>query len=439
VSLAISHSEAEASPEEPLDGPVTRRDTLRVVMRAFIASRLIVFAAGVYGTLQIGLAPGWSQFDKANVTTPSGYFGNLLLAPFARWDSVWYLIIAARGYRGQTERAAFFPLYPALIRLGHYVVGSYVLAGIMISLVSFAVALAFLYRLTAIDFGREVAAVAVALLAFFPYSLFFSAIYTESLFLALTVATIYYARTGRWAIAGVIGAFAAATRNTGVLLLVPLALMFLYGPRESTALASQWVTDHGWRRWVPRYKPTRKLLWLALVPVGLVAFLAYLWAVTGSPFTTLHVQGFWHRDTVGPILGIVDGIVDALNGVRQAVHGPGALFIAPGGATPLYNTAIDLMLFSFFLLAVVSIIGAIRRLPLAYSMYALASLLVPISTPVLRVPFNSLPRFELVMFPLFIWGADYLVRKRAVYVGIGMMASTLGLFTMLFATWRFIG
>jgi hypothetical protein len=215
--------------------------------------------------------------------------------------------------------------------------------------------------------------------------------------------------------------------------------MFLYGPRESTALASGWVRDQGWRRFMPRYRPTRKLLWMPVVPVGLFAYLGYLWADTGSPFTTLHVQGVWHRLTVGPILGIVDGIVDALDGVRQAIHGPGQLFIAPGGASPLYNTAIDLMLFAFFLLGVVAAIGAIRRLPVAYSMYALASLLVPLSTPVLRVPFNSLPRFELVMFPLFIWGADYLVRKRMVYIGVGMLASTLGLFTMLFATWRFIG
>jgi mannosyltransferase PIG-V len=439
VSFTVTKTESEPSGPAPVASEVTQREALKVVWRAFWTSRLIVMAAGVYGTLQVGVAPGYLQYDRYNLTAPSSYLGNLLLGPFARWDSVWYLKIAAHGYQNKPERTAFFPLYPTLIGLSHYVIRSYILSGILISLISFAVALYFLYKLTAIDFGREVAAVAVALLAFFPYSLFFSAVYTESLFLALTVAAVYFARTGRWGIAAVIGAFGAATRNTGVLLLVPLILMFLYGPRETTAMVSGWVGDAGWRRYLPRYRPTRKLLWMLVVPLGLFAYLGYLWAATGSPFTTLHVQGFWNRSTVGPILGIIDGVVDALDGVRQAIHGPGQLFIAPGGSTPLYNTAIDLMLFAFFLLGAVSCIGAIRKLPVAYSMYALASLLVPLSTPVLRVPFNSLPRFELVMFPLFIWGADYLVRKRAVYIGIGMLASTLGLFTMMFATWHFIG
>ena len=439
MSIAVTQPESRPPGTTPVASEVTHRETIKVVWRAFWTSRLIVLAAGVYGALQVGTAPGYRQYDPYNLTAPSSYLGNLILGPFARWDSVWYLRIAAHGYDNRPQRTAFFPLYPVLIRLGHYVVRSYLLSGILVSLLSFAIALYFLYKLVSIDFGREVAGVAVALLAFFPYSFFFSAVYTESLFLALCIAAIYYARVGRWAVAAVLGAFAAATRNTGVLLLVPLILMFLYGPREATALTSGWVKDAGWRRWLPKYRPTRKLLWALVVPLGLFAFLGYLWATTGSPFTTLHVQGFWNRSTVGPILGIVDGVVDALDGVRQAIHGPGQLFVAPGGAAPLYNTGIDLMLFAFFLLGVVAAIGAIRRLPVAYSIYALAALLVPLSTPVLRVPFNSLPRFELVMFPLFIWGADYLVRKRAVYIGIGMLASTLGLFTMMFATWHFIG
>ena len=439
MSFAVTRTESEPPGAAPLVPEVTRREAARVVWRAFWTSRLIVLAAGVYGTLQIGIAPGYRQYDPYNLTAPSSYLGNLILGPFARWDSVWYLRIAAHGYANRTQRTAFFPLYPLLIHIGHWVVRSYILSGILVSLLSFAIALYFLYKLTAIDFGKEVASVAVALLAFFPFSLFFSAIYTESLFLALSVAATYFARTGRWGVAAVLSAFAAATRNTGVLLLVPLILMFLYGPRESTAVISGWVQDQGWRRWLPRYRPTRKLLWMLVIPLGLLAYLGYLWAAFGSPFTTLHVQGIWNRSTVGPILGIVDGVVDALDGVRQVIHGPGQLFIAPGGATPFFNTAIDLALFAFFLLGVAACIGAIRRLPLAYWMYALVSLLVPISTPVIRVPFNSLPRFELVMFPLFIWGADYLIRKRAVYIGIGMLASTLGLFTMLFATWRFIG
>ena len=62
--------------------------------------------------LSFGRRPGTQAFDPANLTAPFGYFGNLLAAPFARWDSVWYLAIAQGGYDHEATRTAFFPLYP---------------------------------------------------------------------------------------------------------------------------------------------------------------------------------------------------------------------------------------------------------------------------------------------------------------------------------------
>ncbi len=75
------------------------------------------------------------------------------------------------------------------------------------------------------------------LVAFFPMAFFFSAVYSESLFLALSVGCIWQARTGRWAWAGVLGGLAAAERNSGVMLVVPVVLLFLYGPREDAVAA----------------------------------------------------------------------------------------------------------------------------------------------------------------------------------------------------------
>ena len=93
-------------------------------------------------------------FDPAGLTAPFGYFGNLLVAPFARWDSVWYLAIAQGGYDHQPARTAFFPLYPLAMRGLGTVIGSDLIAGVLISLVAFAIALVLLYRLVALELER---------------------------------------------------------------------------------------------------------------------------------------------------------------------------------------------------------------------------------------------------------------------------------------------
>src|SRR5580658_5556558 len=65
-----------------------------VAWRALWTSRLLILTTGVLAVLEIGRAAGTTGFDPNNLTAPFGYFGNLLVAPFARWDSWWYLTIA---------------------------------------------------------------------------------------------------------------------------------------------------------------------------------------------------------------------------------------------------------------------------------------------------------------------------------------------------------
>ncbi len=93
--------------------PSRRRESCRaIVWQALWTSRLAVFASGVLAVLAFGPRPGWQRLRPAGLTSPFGYFGNLLAAPVARWDSVWYLSIAQGGYGHQVANTAFFPLYP---------------------------------------------------------------------------------------------------------------------------------------------------------------------------------------------------------------------------------------------------------------------------------------------------------------------------------------
>jgi hypothetical protein len=412
---------------------------VRVAWQALWSSRLVVFVSGVLAVLAFRRAPATQGFDPAGLTAPFGYFGNLLVAPFARWDSTWYLAIAQGGYDHQPARTAFFPVYPLAMRGLGTVIGSDLIAGVLISLVAFGIALVLLYRLAALDLEEPAVRVTVLLVAFCPMSYFFSAVYSESLFLALSVGCFWQARTGRWAWAGVLGALAAAERNSGVILFVPVVLLFLYGPRGDLPppLRASAVSRLGRLR--PRYRVTPKLAWTLLIPFGLLAYVLVLALATGDGLAPFNSQQVWFRHFAGPFGGVWDGAVAAWDGLRQIVHGPGPpVYFTPAGGDPLMVAGQNLMLFGFLGLGVAALIGTFRRLPFAYGAYCLAALALPLSYPVTPRPLISLPRYEVVLFPLFMWGAWWVTRRRLTVPAVATLAVLLGLFTAEFATWRFV-
>src|SRR4051794_32387550 len=264
--------------------------------RALVVSRLIVWAAGAAAFALVGLSARATIFDPGSVTRPFGPGGNALVAPLARWDSVWYLAIANDGYpRDDARRAAFFPLYPLLVRAVDRVLGEPILAGALVSLVCFAIALMLLHRLTALELGAAAASPTLWAIALYPGAVFFSAVYSEALYLALSVGCLYAARTGRWAWAGTAGALGAATRSTGVVLVVPLAIMWLARP------------GGGRRR-------ARDAAWIGLVPLGLAAFCGTLALGGGDALAPFHVQDIWYRHFAGPFVGVWGGAAAAGGG-----------------------------------------------------------------------------------------------------------------------------
>jgi hypothetical protein len=416
--------------------PTTATSAKTVAWHALWTSRLIVLASGVLAVLFFGRAPGTTSFDPAGLTAPFGYFGNLVAAPFARWDSVWYLAIAQGGYAHEAARTAFFPLYPLVLRGPGLVIGSDLVAGALISLVAFAIALVLLYRLVALELSEELARVTVMLLAFCPMAYFFSAVYSESLFLALSLGCVLAARNGRWALAGILGALGAVSRNSGITLIVPMVLLFLYGPRADRPRP---VTRTRWRRVLPRHPATPALAWSLLIPAGLGAYIAYLALSTGHGLAPFHAQEVWYRHFAGPFGGVWAGTVAAWDGLRQLIHGPPPpLYFDKAGGNPMMVAGQNLMLFGFLVLGVLSVIGALRRLPIAYGGYALVALAMPLSYPVSPQPLASLPRYEVVLFPLFMWAAQWSARRRLSEPVLAAGAVMLGLFTAEFATWRFV-
>ncbi len=421
----------------PLGG--VDRAALSAAWQAFWTSRLVVLGSGVLAVLSFGNAAGWRGFDPRGVTTPFGYFGNLLAAPLARWDSVWYLTIARSGYGHQAARTAFFPLYPLMTRGLGFLTGSDLIAGVLISMVAFGVALVLVYRLAALELDAELARLVVMLIAFSPMAYFFSAVYSESLFLALSVGCFWQARNGRWASAGLLGGLGAAERGSGVALIVPLVILFLYGPRLDQVPSYVSPRGSSFRRLLPRYRPTPALGWVLLVPAGLGAYVLGLAVFSGHGLAPFGAEHVWFRHFAGPFGGIWDGAVAAWDGVRQLVHGPPPpVYFTQAGGNALSVSGQNLMLFAFLVLGAAALAGTLRRLPLAYGAYCLASLALPLSYPVTPQPLSSLPRYEVVLFPLFMWSAWWLRRRRLVTPALAALAVLLGLFTAEFATWRFV-
>lgn len=201
---------------------------------------------------------------------------------FAHWDGAWYLKIATEGYDyaknvqlNSLYSIAFFPLFPLLIR-GVMTLGfSPEVAGVLVSNLAFLGALLLVYRWVEQRHDINSARWATAVLAWCPYSLYGTAIYTEGLFLLVTTASLRAFEKGQYVWAALWGAMATATRVTGVMLVPTYVFVALRERRPAIAYATALVTG-----------------------LGLLLFIIYCAVSFGDPLAFLHVQRGW-RETVG--------------------------------------------------------------------------------------------------------------------------------------------
>jgi hypothetical protein len=304
------------------------RSSLRAAWTVFLASRLAVFGVAIWVTLADltpNAQPEYPRLTHPFAGWPAGSFLDIVLSPLAKWDAVHYLAISFGGYVSTDPslppavlRPAFFPLYPGIVRVlsGFGAsAGSVLLMSYVVSLTCFLLALVLLHRLTTIELEERFARPALLLFAFFPTAFFFGIPYTESLFVLLAIAAFLAARTGHWALAGIVLALASATRVPGLLLIVPVALLYLYGPRTDR----EPVARKGLR---PRYGLRPNAAWILLAPVGLIAFSLYLHHVLGNAFAWQSAQAEFGRHTVDPLTGLWTGLREGGRSLGQIVSGP---------------------------------------------------------------------------------------------------------------------
>lgn len=387
-------------------------------------SRLLIWVAGCLAVSVLGTAPGMAtRFDPTGISSSFGIVGNVLAAPAVRGDAIWYLRIAHTGYFS-LPASRFFPLYPLLIRVTAWLTGSPAVAGVAISIGALLIGLLVIHRLTVLELGARAADVTVELIAFGPTALFLSAVYTESLFVAISAATFYAARRGRWAIAGSLGALAALARVTGILLVVPVVLLFLYGPRCDAE------PDRRESRLRPAYRVTPALLWAALIPAGTAAFSAYLMLQGYQPLAFFDAQTrLLHHGTMLPLITAWNGALSAWQQLKLGFEGT-------VGIVSQTQSLVGLIALGA---AVLAFWGVCRRLPLAYAAYVAVGLLVPLSSPTVGDPFKGLARYETVLFPLYMAAAAWAGERgtrRPLLIGCAVL---LVVFTAQFATWHIVG
>lgn len=373
---------------------ITARRPLKI-LRPFKEILIILFATKLLVFL-LGFGANYIM-DDGRLSALS-----ILMDQFNRWDAPHYIHIAENWYASVGEPGlfiVFFPLYPILIRLttfNHHYVN---LSALIVSNVASIAAAILLFKLVRLDFKRDVAVRSVLYLSIFPTAYFLSAIYTESLFLALTIGCFYFGIRGKWPIAGSLGFLASLTRITG------LALF--------PALAFEYLSQRGWR--LRNVKANS--LWLALIPAGFGIYLLINHQVYGDLLAFMVVQReHWFQRLAPPWEGLLGAWKDSM--WRDPI---GAFMIG-------YNQI------AFALLGLFATVWGYSRLRTSYPVYMYLVWLMSTSTSFLI----SVPRYVMAMFPMFIlFGLIDRGWLKLVIATVFMVL--LGMFTVMFSIgwWAF--
>ena len=279
------------------------------------------------------------------------------------------------------------------------------MAGILVSIMSFGWGLVYLFRLARELLDDDAAGGAVALACAWPCAIFYSAFYTEGLFFLSVVGAWYHLRRRELLRAVAWGLVCGLSRPNGFLLSVPLALLAVSDWR------AVWRNDAGVRK-----TAALGILAAAAPGVGMLIFSAYLYALSGHPFAWLEAHQAWGR-VATDVAGLFSERAE--------------LIAKQGFYTYTTGQPIELMNAAFAISALVLAVPITLRFGPAYGVF----LLVMVVPPLLRGGFLSLGRLTSTLFPLFLylgWQVRGVPRAALITAFAGFQA----LLALLFFTWR---
>ncbi len=282
-----------------------------------------------------------------------------------RWDSLRHLRLEQFGYSGVgSERPDLigFPLFPWVVRLFSLVFRDYLVSSFVVSGLALLAAGLLLHKLVRADFPDLVARNSVWFLLIFPTSYFLHINYNEALFIALAVGCFLAARQERWALAGILGIFLCLTRLNGLVIVGALVVEVFLQYRVC-------------RRWQWSW------LWILVAPAGFGIYLLLNQYATGDPFTFLVVgrENFYKSFAMpwGPV-----------KGVYNLIWSPEIAHAQMGG----------LQEFMFIMLGGICTIACGFLLRPSYTVWMAGNWVIFTSSGFIL----SVPRYTLVMFPIYI-------------------------------------
>lgn len=345
-----------------------------------------MFAASALAPLFFNFKGGFPYIDELLRATNLPDF----LWKWGNFDGVHYLYLSQHSYSADGLHV-FFPVYPILIKVFSFIFGSPLVSALIISNISFAISLCLFYILVKKNFTESSARWACLFLACFPTSFFFGAVYTESLFFVLLLVSFI---------------------NTGVLGL--LASFFAGGTRLIGSLL------------LPAFALNRKL-WLAGLAsvLGLVLYMTFLWWAYQKPLGFLTSQSLFKNARASSLSTLVTP--------PQVMWRYLKIFSTADPTAPAFKLA-ALEFGSFvFAAAILLLITFKKKCPHPWIVFSWLSFILP----TLSGTFSSMPRYILLLFPIYI----YLAELKNNYLKVSLLVmSTLGLFlcTVLFIQGYFI-
>jgi hypothetical protein len=376
-----------------------RSEARRAVWPAFLSTRLTVLLVGYLAVITFGVAPGIERFRVSR-----NEFGNLL----ARWDVEWYFHIITGGYQWdgnplRQQNVVFFPAFPIITRaVGLFLGKQFLVAGLLVTLSAFLVALLYFYRLARNFLDAERATVAVWTLAAYPFAAYYSVPYTEALYLLCSVLAFYHVTRTNWWRAAACGYVLGLSRPNGFLIALPLGILALeYMMQQRRIVANACAA--------------------VVAPVaGILSYCLFLYLRFGDPLVWRKGQLAWGRTYVGVWDGARALWIDRYNMIVHA-----------GFYQYTLTNPYDFMYCIAALFVLASVFPTVRRFGLAYGVFTLVNVLPPL----LIGGMMSIGRMTSVLFPVFLWlGA--VVPPRYVPAVIAAFCTVQGLVAALFFSWR---
>lgn len=364
------------------DAPPTAGETLPL-------AALVATAVGLFLALRLGLSLLGAFMATRGVPSPCAFEEALngwrtlpellregpafsLAGVWERWDACWYMKVATYGYEPGERSVAFFPLFPASVRLvGTVTALPLPVAGLLVAAVAYVAAMVGVLRLVVASHGPTIARRTVLLISVFPAAFFLLAPFTEALFLAAAAWTLVFAGQRRWLFTAACATLAGLTRAQGVLLVLPIAWLAFLAARDARAAG--------------RLASLRQWAAVGLGAVAsiapLVAFIGYgavAYGLTGE--TPVDAQALWGGTDFHPPWAVVTASLQWT--------------VERGDPLQALNLA------SLIGAAGLLVVGA-RRIPVAYALYAWPPLLL-VATRLQPTPLTSTTRYVLVLFPVFV-------------------------------------